>query len=111
MPSPEGQSCHLSVSVSKSNSHFLNLVHFLLLRYGLDKREAGNRFYIVDADGLITKDRKNLLELEELFYDLTTFAAEETDMEGQSLLEVVKKVKPNILIGLSGVGGIFTGWF
>ena len=79
-------------------------------RYGLDKQAAGNLIYIVDANGLITKNRKNLAEMEELFYDLSSFAAEETEMEGKSLLEVVKHVKPNILIGLSGVGGIFTGW-
>ena len=53
--------------------------------------------------------RSGLAEMEELFYDLSSFAAEETEMEGASLLEVVKKIKPTILIGLSGVGGIFTG--
>lgn len=75
----------------------------------MDKREAGNLIYIVDERGLITKARDNLDKMEELFYDLKTFAAEETNMEGMGLLDVVKKVKPNILIGLSGVGGIFTG--
>lgn len=47
--------------------------------------------------------------MEELFYDLSSFAAEETDKEGAGLLDVINLVKPNILIGLSGVGGIFTG--
>jgi len=47
--------------------------------------------------------------MEEFFYDLSSFAAEETEMEGKSLLEVVKAIKPNILIGLSAVGGLFTG--
>ena len=47
--------------------------------------------------------------MEDLFYDLSNFAAEENDWEGMGLKDVVEKVKPDILIGLSGVGGIFTG--
>jgi malate dehydrogenase (decarboxylating) len=47
--------------------------------------------------------------MEELFYDLSNFAAEENDWEGMALKEVVENVKPDILIGLSGCGGIFTG--
>ena len=47
--------------------------------------------------------------MEDLFYDLSNFAAEENEWEGMGLKEVVEKVKPDILIGLSGQGGIFTG--
>ena len=55
------------------------------------------------------QSRKNLLEMEDLFYDLSNFAAEENEWEGMGLRDVVEKVKPDILIGLSGQGGIFTG--
>ena len=37
--------------------------------------------------------------MEEEFFDLSSFAVNDADMEGLSLLETVKKVKPNILIG------------
>ena len=37
--------------------------------------------------------------MEEEFYDLSSFAVNDADMEGLSLLETVRKVKPNILIG------------
>merc|ERR1719242_2719057 len=77
-------------------------------RYGLSKEEASSRFYIVDKDGLISKHRSNLSAMEEEFYDLSSFAVNDADMEGLSLLETVKKVKPNILIGLSACGGLFT---
>ena len=45
-------------------------------RHGLSDDEAGAKFFILDENGLITKARKNLLELEENFYSLTTFAAD-----------------------------------
>lgn len=86
----------------------LTIRNAMTRRYGLSDDEAGAKFFILDENGLITKARKNLLELEENFYSLTTFAEDDTTMEGMPLLEVVKKVKPSVLIGLSGCGGIFT---
>jgi len=79
----------------------------MAIRMGLTMEEASKRFYILDKDGLISKDRKNLSELERSFYNLKQFAREEADMEGMDVLEVVKREKPGILIGLTGVGGIF----
>ena len=46
-----------------------------------------------------TPVRSNLSAMEEEFYDLSSFAVNDADMEGLSLLETVRKVKPNILIG------------
>eukprot|EP00092_Neocalanus_flemingeri_P004184 GFUD01004499.1.p1 GENE.GFUD01004499.1~~GFUD01004499.1.p1 ORF type:complete len:635 (-),score=141.95 GFUD01004499.1:214-2118(-) len=79
----------------------------MVLRMGLTMEEAAERFYILDKDGLISKDRSNLSELDRIFYKLKDYARKETDMEGLQVLEVVKRVKPGILIGLTGVGGIF----
>merc|ERR1719220_2567810 len=86
----------------------LTIRNAMTRRHGLSDDEAGAKFFILDENGLITKARKNLLELEENFYSLTTFAEDDTSMEGMGLEEVVKKVQPNVLIGLSGCGGIFT---
>ena len=41
--------------------------------------------------------------MEDEFYDLSSFAVDDTSMEGMSLLDTVKKVKPNILIGKSTI--------
>jgi len=79
-----------------------------MARHGISKEEASSLFTILDADGLISKSRGNLLELEELFTDLSIFAESDTGLEGLNLLETVKKIKPTVLIGLSGVGGLFT---
>ncbi|XP_040578538.1 uncharacterized protein [Lepeophtheirus salmonis] len=93
---------------SAASGVLLTIRNAITKRYRLSNDEVGNRFFIVDQEGLITKTRHNLREMEELFYDLSTFAANEIEMEGFGLLEVVKRVKPTVLIGLSACGGIFT---
>eukprot|EP00092_Neocalanus_flemingeri_P090060 GFUD01114049.1.p1 GENE.GFUD01114049.1~~GFUD01114049.1.p1 ORF type:complete len:313 (+),score=75.97 GFUD01114049.1:2-940(+) len=80
----------------------------LMARHGLSREEAGNKFYIVDERGLISTARADLAEMEKLFEDLSSFAESDTTMEGMSLLDTVRKVKPSILIGLSGCGGLFS---
>ncbi|XP_022156123.1 NAD-dependent malic enzyme 59 kDa isoform, mitochondrial [Momordica charantia] len=66
---------------------------------------ARNQFFLIDKDGLVTKDRTNIDPA------AAPFAKDPTELEGlsegASLLEVVKKVRPHVLLGLSGVGGIF----
>ncbi|KAK7818321.1 nad-dependent malic enzyme 2 [Quercus suber] len=55
--------------------------------------------------GLVTKERK------ELDPSAAPFAKDPREIEGlregAGLVEVVKKVKPHVLLGLSGVGGVF----
>ena len=43
--------------------------------------------------------RSNLVEMEDQFHDLSSFAVDDSEMEGMSLLDTIKTVKPNILIG------------
>jgi malic enzyme len=72
-----------------------------MCREGSSLKDANNNFWIVDVEGLIGNTRKNLKP------GMETFAR--TDVpDGTSLLEVVKKVKPHILLGLSGTAGLFT---
>ncbi|XP_061997135.1 NAD-dependent malic enzyme 59 kDa isoform, mitochondrial [Rosa rugosa] len=67
---------------------------------------AKNPFFLLDKDGLVTKERKNLDPM------AAPFARDPAEIEGlregASLLEVVKKLKPHVLLGLSGVGGVFS---
>ncbi|KAG2557787.1 NAD-dependent malic enzyme 59 kDa isoform, mitochondrial-like [Panicum virgatum] len=69
--------------------------------------EGHNQFWVLDKDGLITKTRKGLDPAVARF--ARGYGPDEVpDLhEGASLVEVVKKVKPHVLLGLSGVGGIF----
>jgi len=74
----------------------------------LTKEEASKQFWITDKDGLVTQRRAGLEKLEETFYDLSTFARPEVELEGAGLLEIIEAVKPDVLIGLSACKGIFT---
>ena len=66
----------------------------------MSEADSRSLFYILDKDGLITKDRRNLDELRVNFDTINNFARDEKDMEGMGLYDLVKKVKPNILIGI-----------
>ncbi|XP_020220101.1 NAD-dependent malic enzyme 59 kDa isoform, mitochondrial [Cajanus cajan] len=64
-----------------------------------------SQFFLIDKDGLVTTERSNLDPA------AVPFAKNPRDLEGltegASIVEVVKKVKPHVLLGLSGVGGVF----
>merc|ERR1711874_323254 len=75
---------------------------------GLSNEEASENFFILDHAGLITRDRKNLAELQESFPELDTFARKELHLEGTTLTDTIKLAKPNVLIGLTGKQGVFT---
>ncbi|KAJ6320733.1 hypothetical protein OIU78_016012 [Salix suchowensis] len=69
---------------------------------------AGRQFWVVDAKGLITEERENI-DLEALpFARKVNEASRQGLREGASLAEVVRVVKPDVLLGLSAVGGLFS---
>ncbi|XP_004307278.1 PREDICTED: NAD-dependent malic enzyme 62 kDa isoform, mitochondrial [Fragaria vesca subsp. vesca] len=69
---------------------------------------AGRQFWVVDANGLITDERENIDP------DALPFARKAKEIhrqglrEGASLVEVVQQIKPDVLLGLSAVGGLFS---
>ena len=78
-----------------------------MVKFGCSITEARKLIHLVDNKGFLTAKRTKapfrLLPGQEnyLFHDAT--------YEGLSLLETIKLSKPSILLGLSGVGGLFTG--
>merc|ERR1719209_1584569 len=63
----------------------LTIRNAIMTRHGMTKDEAGSLFNIIDADGLISKSRPKLSELEELFPDLSSFAKTDSSLEGLNL--------------------------
>ncbi|KAI9067187.1 hypothetical protein FKP32DRAFT_1701868 [Trametes sanguinea] len=79
---------------------------------GMDKDDANKRFYLLDRFGLI----KESLGAEKIREGVQEFVRPDAEWEGVpandqgeiGLLEVVKKVKPTVLIGCSTKAGAFT---
>lgn len=68
---------------------------------GMSEEEAKKCFYIVDANGLLDANDGASLSPEQMLFA--------KDGDGRlPLLDVVKKVKPTMLLGMTGVGGLFT---
>lgn len=72
-----------------------------MVEEGLSREAAHKNIYFVDKDGLVGFTRENLAEGQKPFA--------RTDIRnGTSLRDTIEKVRPTILLGLSGVGGLFT---
>lgn len=81
-------------------------VHAEMVAEGLSPEEAYKRFFMIDKQGLLFDDIEDLTPAQK------PFAKKRSDFEGKgdmtSLLEVIKTVKPTILVGTSTNPGAFT---
>ncbi|HXH55323.1 MAG TPA: NAD-dependent malic enzyme [Gammaproteobacteria bacterium] len=71
-----------------------------LMRQGVSEEAARAQIWLIDREGLLVRNMPNLMPFQ------LPYVRDEKG--GLSLAEVVKKVKPTILIGCSAVGGAFT---
>ncbi|MFS7906415.1 NAD-dependent malic enzyme 62 kDa isoform [Helianthus anomalus] len=69
---------------------------------------ARSQFWVVDANGLVTEERENIDDAAKPFARKTKEIGRHGLKEGASLVEVVREVKPDVLLGLSAVGGLFS---
>lgn len=83
-----------------------NLLAQLMQEKGVPEQEVRNRFYALDLHGLVTENGKDVRP-EQLPY-----ARKEKEVQGWrqtnrdiSLLDVIRHVKPTVLIGVSGQAG------
>lgn len=78
-------------------------------RNGLSREEAKKRVWLIDINGLVTDDMPNLPNYQQEYARPAAEVADWGRENGKiSLLEVVKQVKPTILIGTSTDHGAFT---
>jgi len=77
---------------------------------GLSKEDAARRFWCVDRQGLLTTETPELLDHQASFARPASEsrAWKREGAAGIKLAEVVRRVKPTILIGTSGDAGSFT---
>eukprot|EP01041_Mallomonas_annulata_P003236 gene3236-6404_t len=82
----------------------VNSIAMAMRHLGASEYQIKSCFWLIDRKGLLTTGRDE----DSLLPGQKEFLRSENKFEGLSLLETVKKVKPHILLGLSGIGGIFT---
>mmetsp|Transcript_652 Transcript_652/g.951 ORF Transcript_652/g.951 Transcript_652/m.951 type:complete len:635 (-) Transcript_652:124-2028(-) len=77
---------------------------------GLAEEEADERFYMIDRPGLLHDGMEDLLPFQKpLVQRKAALLGWEVDNEDHiNLLEVIQNAKPDIMIGVSGVPGLFT---
>ncbi|MBK3642031.1 NAD-dependent malic enzyme [Streptomyces sp. MBT33] len=78
---------------------------------GLGREAATARFWAVDRNGLLTRDQEGLRDFQVPYARSADEVADwgrDAKVGGISLEEVVRRVRPTVLIGTSGQGGAFT---
>ncbi|MGL6159199.1 NAD-dependent malic enzyme [Microbulbifer sp.] len=76
-----------------------------MIDQGLTDTEARARLFMVDRNGLLTTDMDGLYDFQ------ARLAQNPKDLEGVngwSLQQIIGQVRPTVLIGVSGQGGLFT---
>ncbi|MEJ9314896.1 NAD-dependent malic enzyme, partial [Priestia megaterium] len=84
-------------------------IHSAMVLEGLSEEEAYDRFWAYDYRGLLTKEINDLASFQQPYArKVEEIKNWKKDNENKiPLLEVIKQVKPTILIGTSGVTGAF----
>lgn len=82
----------------------------VMVHEGLTEKEARERFYLIDRNGLLLDSQKDLLPFQKPFAkDRRLFAQWKLqNPEHISLAEVIDEAQPGILLGVSGQPGMFT---
>lgn len=80
-----------------------------MVRDGADPERAAAQVWLVDKQGLLTRDMSDLRDFQQPYARDPAEAADWARDEGAiSLLETVRRVKPTILLGTSTAHGAFT---
>ena len=84
-------------------------IHAGMVRDGLSPDEARSRIWLIDREGLVTDDMKDLPDYQQAYARPASEVADWTREHGRiGLLETVRRVHPTVLIGTSTDHGAFT---
>lgn len=78
-----------------------------MVRVGVSEEESYKRFWCIDRNGLVTDNMEDLLDFQIQYARKEAEVSEWKENDVIGLAEVVKHVKPTILIGTSTVAGAF----
>ncbi|HDR6317369.1 TPA: oxaloacetate-decarboxylating malate dehydrogenase [Bacillus thuringiensis] len=78
-----------------------------MVRVGVSEEESYKRFWCIDRNGLVTDNMEDLLDFQIPYARREAEVSEWKQNDVIGLAEVVKHVKPTILIGTSTVAGAF----
>jgi malate dehydrogenase (oxaloacetate-decarboxylating) len=86
-----------------------NLLAKFMEDRGLSPEEARKRFYGIDRYGLVTEMTKDLRPEQKVYVRKEEEVRSWRQPNGEiALLDVIRRVKPSVLIGVSGQGGAFS---
>ncbi|GAL03493.1 NAD-dependent malic enzyme [Photobacterium aphoticum] len=76
---------------------------------GISEQKARSQVFMVDRWGLLVDDMPNLINFQKKLVQTREVISQwDTEDNNISLLDVMRNAKPNILIGVSGVPGLFS---
>ncbi|MGR6974620.1 NAD-dependent malic enzyme [Streptomyces cynarae] len=82
-----------------------DMIRAALVDEGLSEKDAADRFWFVDVDGLLVDSRDDLTDEQRVYARADDEVA---DWGDTGLAEVVRRIEPTALIGLSTAHGAFT---
>ncbi|MBZ5675389.1 MAG: oxaloacetate-decarboxylating malate dehydrogenase, partial [Acidobacteriia bacterium] len=90
-----------------------DLIRDVMISEGLSPEEATRRFWCVDRHGLLTSDMGDRLHDYQASYarpaaEIKGWRADGPDAKTIGLADVIRQVRPTMLIGASGTSGAFT---
>lgn len=86
-----------------------HLINYMNLEEGITKKEARKNIFMIDQCGLLVDNNKNLLNFQvQLAQNNINILNWSIKKDFISLFDVIKNVKPSILIGTSGKSNLFS---
>ncbi len=99
------------LGAGSAGSGIAELVVTAMMVQGMEESEARARVFMVDKDGLVVDDMGGLMDFQQkLAQKLSVYKNWKLSGNGKypSLLDVINNTKPTVLVGASGIPGLFT---
>ena len=107
---PLAQHRIIIVGAGSAGCGIAQLISLVMSEAGLSKQQSQQNLFLVDQQGLLTEDMADLLSFQKPFSQPKARIAnwKLQDPNRISFKDVVDNIKPTVLIGVSGQGGIFS---